>query len=237
MIFLSFPVSFGNNHTRNHLLLFHTAFFLLHNHILPADCWTAKLLSTSGTLMCEPNPSNYFAKNVFLAFHLLCVLRDVPRDSAAVLFTHACYSSTHLFSGSGAGLRWNPRSVIRYWDESAPWSLLDKSSTILGPSVEVLNLLLIHKDSSMQDGNICTVCDACMLLFFGVVLQARGGAMSNSLTPILKKKFSIYCKLTICLLHLSADDSFPQTCTFHLTTGTIFPSHLVCFGVGRCSVE
>lgn len=154
MIFLSFPVSFGNNHTRNHLLLFPTA-FLLHNHILPADCWTSNLLSTSGTLMCKPNPSNYFAKNLFLAFYLLRVRRDVPRDSAAVPFTHACYSSTHLFSGSDAGLWWNLRSVIWYWDESAPWSLLDKSSTILGPSIEVSDLFLIHKDSSMQVGNIC----------------------------------------------------------------------------------
>lgn len=48
------------------------------------------------------------------------------------------------------------------------------------------------------------------LQFFSAVLQARGGAASNPLTPIFPKIFP----LLQLLLHLSADDSFPQNLHF-----------------------
>ena len=120
----------------------------------------------------------------------MCVRRDVPRDSAAVLFTHACYSSTHLFSGSDAGLWWNPRSVIRYWDASTPWSLLEKSSAILGPSTEVWNLLLIDKDSSWEHllSTVCTVCVACTLSLFWCCLVGKWCRSVELTHPHTKKK-------------------------------------------------
>lgn len=95
--------------------------------------------------------------------------------------TQACDETPDLSSDTGMNppLEAYQTSPARFWK----------------PSIEVLNLLLIREISLVQVGEhllsrVPPVCDACTLWFFAAVLQGRGGAVSNSLTPVGKKKFS-----------------------------------------------
>lgn len=108
-------------------------------------------------------------------------------------FTHACYSSTHLFSGSDAGPWWNPSSVIRPWDGSSPRRVLDKSGVILRAPAGVSALPLVRQRRRCAGwGHLPSLGPGGMLrahaLAFRRCLASEGWRSVELAHPVLEKK-------------------------------------------------